>query len=28
MSEIIYWGVVLLTVVCFLVEYGRSDDES
>lgn len=26
MGELIYWAVILFTVVCFMVEYGKGDD--
>jgi hypothetical protein len=27
MSEIVYWSVIVFTVVCFMVEYTKGDDD-
>jgi len=27
MSEILYWSVIVFTVICFMVEYGKGDDD-
>lgn len=26
MSEIVYWSVIVFTVICFMVEYSIGDD--
>lgn len=27
MSEIVYWSVIVFTVICFMVEYSIGDDD-